>query len=93
MQILGRDLVLAKGRFLLAHLNDFFWSLRYRERDKESFSMTMVGSAIDLQLTMVQQRLSVSMLKQAADAQQAVADMVSEMVTASARGQRVDLHA
>lgn len=53
--------------------------------------MEMLPAAIAMQMAMVQQNVSLSMLKQTAQTQQQIADVL--MATISSRGQNVNLFA
>lgn len=55
--------------------------------------MVELDTGLASQLAATQQKMVMSMLKNAADVQQQVADMVAQTVTASNRGTSVDLHA
>lgn len=64
--------------------SSFLYKIKRGEGEK-----FMELSAVAVQQSMFQQKMSVAMVKQAAQAEQAVADMVSSL--ASGRGQNVDI--
>lgn len=55
--------------------------------------MVELDAGMAAQMALVQQKAALGIMKQSADAQQKVADMLAETVAASASGKSVDLYA